>query len=129
MFDGIDASFGDGSFQIFDAVLAETHQLCDSCRGTHGYFLVAELRRQPHLHACGLQLAHAGVSVPSAHRHSANAVMSSLCGPPSAKSSIVVHNASRITSARSPGHLENSSISLSGPNSSSPRNTSVRPSV
>src|SRR5579863_10741501 len=129
MLDGIDTSFSDGGFQILDAIFAETHQLCYSCGGAHGHFLVAELGRQPHLHACGLQLAHAGVSVPSAHRHSANAVMSSLCGPPSAKSSMVVHNASRIPSACWPGHLENSSISLSGPNSSSPRNTSVRPSV
>ena len=45
------------------------------------------------------RFAHAGISVGSGSRHSASAVMSSPCGPPSENSSMAAHNASRISSA------------------------------
>ena len=126
--DGVDAGLGHRRLQILDAVLAEAHQLGHRGRRAHGHLLVAQARGQPDFHGGGFRLAHAGISV-TAPRHSASAVMSSPCGPPSANSSMAAHNASRISSAFCAGHAENSFKSLSGPNSSSPLKTSVSPSV
>src|SRR5579863_7040914 len=87
MFHGIDTGFGDGGLEILDAVLAETHELGDGGGGAHGYLFVAEAGRQTHLDGgglgpCRLDAGHAGNP---AMRQSANAVMSSPCGPPSTK--------------------------------------------
>src|SRR5579863_7038537 len=128
MFDGIDARFGYGGFQILNTLFFETHQLSDGSGGAHGYLLVAEARRQPDFYAGGFPLDHRSILV-YCSRHRANAVISSPWRAPSANSSMAVHNAWRISSALLNGQPQNTFRSLSSPNSSSPRKTSVRPSV
>src|ERR1035441_6954923 len=115
MLNGVDAGFRDGRLPIFDAVLAETHQLGHRGRGAHGHLLEAHARGQPNLdhgglgYDDGIDFTHAGISIRPASRHSASAVMSSPCGPPSENSSMAAHNASRIPSAFAAWHLINSS--------------------
>ena len=52
--DGVDAGLGHGRLQVFDAVLAEAHQLGHRRRGAHGHLLEAHARGQPHLDRGGL---------------------------------------------------------------------------
>src|ERR1700744_5123148 len=132
MLDGVDAGFGDGGLQVFNAIFPETHELGDGGGRAHGHLLEAEARRQPNHYRGGLRRCHAGVSqqpVPRLAAASASAVMSSPCGPPCENTLMAVHNASRIPSAFSAGHIENSCKSRSGPNFSSPWKASVSPSV
>src|SRR6185503_1316183 len=81
VFDGVDACLGNGRFQIFNSIGAQTYELGDSGGGAHRDLLIAESRRKPYLNRRGFLLAHSDDSV----RQSVSAVISSDCGPPSEK--------------------------------------------
>jgi len=120
MLDRIDAGLGNRGFQIFDAVAGKPSAWLRSGR-THGHLLVTDARGQSYFHRGGFlarSFRHLRRIRSRIERwHNANAVMSSVLGPPSANASCGPH-ASRIPSP-SGWHLQIHPKAFR-PNSSSP---------
>src|SRR6266436_3997302 len=101
MLHGVDAGFGDGGFQVLDAIFTEAHELGHAGGRAHSDFFETETRWKPHL-----DLASAGHGHSDAfsldllvRRQSAIALISSCCGAPPVKVSSVVHRLVRVSSA------------------------------